>query len=582
MASEFPPTNPGWPSPKPDPSRQSFFESMGGVGESSDRTDETSEFDGMALSSSVEDWDIERAPATPAPTNRSLSWMEPIPEAQVENTPEVGAVPRRHVVESVTEKSIALSEISSSGHEDGWRLVSCPKCHGELEIHVDQLGVSGSCLWCETPIQAIRSADGEVVAEEIATHQIAEISEETPTVTPDAAAAFFNPDAFLSYPAEEPADSPNPWESGFSSWATAPESDPSSEKSDTPVIAEPVPSESIPSESVTAVSESPKHDVSITTGSIWGAPLEEPSTPVSDFLPPIPEDDLVNIFSPVPAEKPTAMDDSSPDTGFGGFLQLVAEPIKAPVAEATLPLTPSVSPMPESASLFMQPELSVVQPAVSEAQPEASVIQPELVPILAMPSVKQPGTTLDFGQTSAPISTEQRIFGRFAESATLPPVSPPSLPEPQSKGFAGLPPLPAGFSGPAPQTFPTPGSFSAEEARPGVSVARKPKKGTNSLRTAFLVIVFGFVCGIALASFVLPTEEYADRARIFLDQFMAPQLRTSPASQGIQGAEEASTSSVAPAISPAIAPASGAVEPIHATTVSPPQVAEPAPPVANP
>lgn len=531
---------------------------MGGVGKSSDRPDDALEFDGLALSSEVEDWGIERATATPAPSDRSSSWMEPTPEEQVESINDVGAVPRRHVVESVTDNSIALSSNSSSGHDDGWLLVTCPQCHGELEIHVDQLGVAGSCLWCETPIQAIRSEDGEVAVSAVVINKEVEVSEETPTATPD---AFFRPDAILPCPTEEPVDSPNPWESGFSTWATAAESNPLPETSDAPAVAETFPMEAASS----------KLEASIDTGSIWGAPLEELSTPVSTSLSPIPDEDFGNIFSPVPHERLTAIEDSSPDTGFGGFLQLAAEPATKPNEEPVLPLIQPVSSMIQSEPLFIQPESSLFQPEASVAQPVLQSIQP-------MPSVSQPGAALDFGQSSAAMSTEQRIFGRFAESATLAPASPPAVPHPQANQIDGLPSLPAGFAATAPEHSPAPAPFSTGEVRPAISVTPKPKKSTHSLRTAFLVIVFGFVCGIALASFVLPTEEYADRARIFLDQFMAPQLRTSAADDLSQSGEAAPANPVAPASLPASAPAGPADE----TLANPPQVTEPGLPVATP
>jgi hypothetical protein len=300
---------------------------------------------------------------------------------------------------------------------------------------------------------------------------------------------------------------------------------------------------------------------------------------------PSPDEMIGNIFSPVPQEKLTTIEDSAPDTGFGGFLQLAAEPAQTPTEEPALPLIQSAPSMIQPAPLFIQPEASMIQPAhlfiqpeASAAKSESSATQPVLHSIQPMPAVNQPGPTLDFGQTSAEMSTEQRIFGKFAESATLAPASPPALPHPLANGIAELPPLPTGSPASAPEPMPAPVSFSTGEARPAIATMPKPKKGTNSLRTAFLVIVFGFVCGIALASFVLPTEEYAERARIFLDQFMAPQLRTPAPEDLSQSGAAAPASPGLPASLPASVPA-GTVD---QNLASPPQVTQPNLPVATP
>jgi hypothetical protein len=219
-----------------------------------------------------------------------------------------------------------------------------------------------------------------------------------------------------------------------------------------------------------------------------------------------------------------------------------------------------------------------IQPEVSAVQPDVSVTQPLLQSIPLMPSKSQPEATLDFGQTSPSMSPEQRIFGRFAESASQVPASLPALPQPPSSGLAGLPPLAAGEQASASEYTHPSTPYSTRELRPAITELRKPKKSTNSLRTAFLVIVFGFVCGIALASFVLPTEEYAERARIFLDQFMAPQLRTSAEKDLSQNGEAAPASPVAPGS----LPSSGSAVPIDEPLASPPQVTAPNLPGATP
>jgi len=510
---------------------------MAGAEESSDGSGDASGLEGLVLSSAEEDWNVPDVTTSPASSDRTSMWTGVTQPRDGVSISDQAAVPRRHVVESVTEKSIALSPDSSSNDDDdeGWLHVSCPRCHGELEIHEDQLGMSGTCLWCETPIEAIRSADGSVVARE------REIKEESSAaevgfVQSEAEVGFVQGEFPFSAAPVDDSVSLNPWAAGFAAWPAPAESEVLMESpEESPAVVAPL--EGPVSGSVPQAAAFPVAEVPVTSGSIWGAAFAETlSVPVAELGPDGANVALENIFSAVLEDLPPmlAIEEAATETGFGGFLQLPAEP-------------------------------AAVRPS-----------EPVTLPV-------QDRGTLDFGQVPAAMTTEQSIFGRFAETAAEPPTSAPSLPHPQSKEIAATPPGLGDAAIPDPVVNSASVAFSSGEAQLGPVVSPKPKAKSHLMRTALLVIVFGFVCGIALASFVLPTEEYVERARIFLDNFMAPQLR-GPAAEGLAqgGAAPVSSNSVAPAASPAASPAPGAAAPGTEALAGPPQAAEPVPPVAAP
>ena len=165
--------------------------------------------------------------------------------------------------------------------------------------------------------------------------------------------------------------------------------------------------------------------------------------------------------------------------------------------------------------------------------------------------------------------------GVFGNMPTDKPKGPPPLANTQATGDAvGTPPAPA----PAPA--------------PALKPQKEKKKGRKGLIVS-LVILMGFVCGAALASFVLPVDEYVDTARAFLESKLnlggeaepiiinqpAPAAQTPPAA-------EMPTSQAPPATAPGTTPptgASGAVPPAPATPPGVPStVTQPVPPSTPP
>ena len=169
--------------------------------------------------------------------------------------------------------------------------------------------------------------------------------------------------------------------------------------------------------------------------------------------------------------------------------------------------------------------------------------------------------------------------------------TPVSNPEPKPQLFAAAPSNDTGGSifgnqngakaGPPPIPGATPaaepsgnGLFSGTPTVTSQSLGAKAAKKKGRALIVFLVILLGFVCGAALASFVLPVDEYVEKARAFMEQKLnmesgvdpalflselvapgtesaAPQFPSGPeaanASAGVQGPESASIPEPAPA-----------------------------------
>ena len=157
----------------------------------------------------------------------------------------------------------------------------------------------------------------------------------------------------------------------------------------------------------------------------------------------------------------------------------------------------------------------------------------------------QNDTSSDFNISS---DSSGSMWGKVAEPAPeggaplLGQASPPSLPVPEQETPPGPTPEGLSSSGPATApaqeeapsnpiftpTFPTSGGVPGSSGGGATHVAqpeskkerpvRKPMKRAHKRMLVFFVVVFGFVCGAALASFVLPVDEYVAKAKAFLEE----------------------------------------------------------------
>jgi len=121
----------------------------------------------------------------------------------------------------------------------------------------------------------------------------------------------------------------------------------------------------------------------------------------------------------------------------------------------------------------------------------------------------------------------------FSESSFAEAPSSPfgeAAPSPFTETPAQVPPtLPGGDTSPneAPETqaspTPAPGQADSEPSSLAGEKKRSKKKGPRKGLVIFLVVLIGFVCGAALASFVLPVDQYIVEARAFMEQKFNPE-----------------------------------------------------------
>jgi len=121
----------------------------------------------------------------------------------------------------------------------------------------------------------------------------------------------------------------------------------------------------------------------------------------------------------------------------------------------------------------------------------------------------------------------------FSESSFAEAPSSPfgeAAPSPFTETPAQVPPsLPGGDTSPneAPETqaslTPAPGQADSEPYSLAGEKKRSKKKGPRKGLVIFLVVLIGFVCGAALASFVLPVDQYIVEARAFMEQKFNPE-----------------------------------------------------------
>lgn len=96
----------------------------------------------------------------------------------------------------------------------------------------------------------------------------------------------------------------------------------------------------------------------------------------------------------------------------------------------------------------------------------------------------------------------------------------------QSSATTGPPPIPGAA---APAERPGNGLFGGSPTVTSQPLGSKPAKKKGKGLVVFMVILLGLVCGAALASFVLPVDEYVGKARAFMEQKLNMESGVDPA-----------------------------------------------------
>lgn len=268
------------------------------------------------------------------------------------------------------------------------------------------------------------------------------------------------------------------------------------------------------------------------------SPTEMDASPVevSGAAPPAKPEVAPGSSFGMPAEKPTASEGSSgfgfEATGAAWGEPKVSEKSDPPAQStdfASMKEDEAPSAFSEFGALDEKPEPTAESVAVPGESPLGKSSPFSADPVEPPVMSKSPESSM-FGSADAfPSASQESPFGPVPEVAGA---SPFAASEPVS-GFAGSMPAPepAGNvtsekpAGPPPLANApvestgqdTPTISSAAPAIPQAA-PKAPKKKSRKGLVALLVILIGFVCGAALASFVLPVNDYVDTARVFLEK----------------------------------------------------------------
>lgn len=567
--------------------------------------------------------EMEEAVEHPAPDHHT----EEMNEKEV-----VNETPSAKVEASPAEESQPMSE--STADIEGPLQLSCPKCKGDLVLMPEHIGIEGACVWCETKIVAARSGtDGEVrvfplfqpdslkpLAEVISepspepktVEPISEVPQEVTEVVSreemdpspefaETAEAGFETVPEKEGPATKSASAMEAaapeWSGGFETPA-APIAEHGEEPSPSPAVG----SGDLPSgfgdaaapqlapETGEGFAESVPSGFEDLTASSGGKSDSTLDAAVSDAVAGMPSGfgEPAGFSSALTAPS-TQDDEPAPDSGSqvsaaAGF----ADGFSADPFASAMP--PSVDAKEESAEAeapagfsegWGEAPSSDGAPANLSGSPfsDAAFVESE--------TPGSPGPKAGESAGAEVASTEPLVEDGGKESDR----TPVSNPEPKPQLFAAAPSNDTGGSifgnqngakaGPPPIPGATPaaepsgnGLFSGTPTVTSQPLGAKAAKKKGRALIVFLVILLGFVCGAALASFVLPVDEYVEKARAFMEQKLnmesgvdpalflselvapgtesaAPQFPSGPeaanASAGVQGPESASIPEPAPA-----------------------------------
>lgn len=479
---------------------------------------------------------------------------------------------------AVEETSPPLAEGPASDDEasEGDRLhLHCPECEGALLLERRHLGIEGVCVWCHSPIVAAASGrDGSVrvfpilgvkaespLAEATAAPSPAAPSPAAPASESPAPASpvsafsdswsFFTPETRQPDPAPPTpelvdGEDPAPPSAPVAPWGLTPSETQDAEKAPVPSFFEPTSFSAEPGESPFA-SSSP-----------WGPPPveedeTEPFTAEPAFSPaatswqdpepakeePVDEGDPVSSSWPSSWQSEPAQDEAEAFSGSASpsFLEaapfLDAAPAADPIAESPVGFRPAFGTGSAADRAEDSPRYSFdAAPAVAVLEP-SSPLRSEGFAFGAPATPPVQTSEFGFGFLNAkpsaspslpwgPPLSDEAPESVAAEEADIPPANDPfgfgSLPN----AFAERSPAASPF-GTAPQESASPPS---DEAWAPTVISqplfKKPKPRVRRGFLVLMVVIVGFACGAALATFVLPVDRYVAEIRSYLEAKLSP------------------------------------------------------------
>ncbi len=516
--------------------------------------------EGLVLSSQAEDFEFPVDAPEPA-RGFSLNLPESFSPPEMDG-PDDGGMPEH--------------DVKAEAAEDDLLHLQCPECEGALVLQRRHLGIEGACVWCHTAIVAAASGrDGKarvfpILGVKVAAPQVAETPPPAEAEMAEAPEMPEMPETLMI--AQEEEEPPLAF-SGFQ-METVEETSEAAEFPSTgfapPAATEPLdlevlygtggfvpPQEEFPAPA-TGFGETLLHPQT------EPKPVEE-ATSSFGFAAPVPWGPPARPAAPAPEPTPSAAatDDSAPaplPMDFQGFAPPAPEPA-APTwetafgaAEESSPPAAStfgVSPIDDLAPGFHAPFGTGSAPDSDEPLSDFSMQVP---PSFSAP-VAGKGSSASF---SDPLVLPWGVSPLDEAPASLPPaVEPGPAPEPTNEPSPALSPLAGAVEQPIPlfSTEPAPlapllPNFSqatagpiAETVQPSRAVEEAPAavgadapivvsrplgtKPVPKMRKGFLVlmvVILGFACGAALATYVLPVDRYIASARAWLEESLAPAM----------------------------------------------------------